>query len=342
MSGVRKDFCAVVSSGAGGSSRPRKNGISGCMPAVVSSVERSSARGTRGQDCRRRCPFDSKKERNPSLSSTMVRIATGLYEADFWRNPVRHTRVPRTYDRLGEEAGRTFSWRLPRRGLPDRSPAAGSVPRNLFTDLLERAPDQTRDVHLRDPHLLCDLRLRQALEKPEMENLPLAIVKRLESRRGHRAILRHLVLVLFRADRFERIELILLVVSAPGRERDGCVGATAFERLENSLFLDVRRLRDLGNRRRAAELNGELLEPVDRLDQSDRSDLDEVVQLLSSVGVSARQGTHERHVALDQLFAGRAVALFVIPTQERPVVDRGHSGSTFRSTTQVPSSRVST
>src|SRR5207248_521962 len=46
MSTVRKHFCAVVVSGAGGGSRPRKYGIWGCIPAVVSSVVWSSARGT--------------------------------------------------------------------------------------------------------------------------------------------------------------------------------------------------------------------------------------------------------------------------------------------------------
>ncbi len=35
MSGVRKTFWHVVVSGAGGVSRPRKNGICGCMPALV-------------------------------------------------------------------------------------------------------------------------------------------------------------------------------------------------------------------------------------------------------------------------------------------------------------------
>ena len=54
MSGVRKHFCAVVVSGAGGGSRPRKNGICGCIPAVVSSVEWSSARGTREYEAQRR------------------------------------------------------------------------------------------------------------------------------------------------------------------------------------------------------------------------------------------------------------------------------------------------
>ncbi len=39
MSTVRKTFCDVVVSGAGGGSRPRKNGICGCMPAVVRRLE---------------------------------------------------------------------------------------------------------------------------------------------------------------------------------------------------------------------------------------------------------------------------------------------------------------
>ncbi len=63
MSGVRKTFCVVVVSGAGGSSRPRKYGICGCMPALVSSVEWSSARGTNDADGTRRWPFSSKNER---------------------------------------------------------------------------------------------------------------------------------------------------------------------------------------------------------------------------------------------------------------------------------------
>ena len=74
MSGVRKHFCAVVVSGAGGASRPRKYGICGCIPAIVRSVERSSARGTSDAEGRRRWPFSSKKERKPSRISSDVRI----------------------------------------------------------------------------------------------------------------------------------------------------------------------------------------------------------------------------------------------------------------------------
>ena len=60
MSCVRKHFCEVVVRGAGGSSRPRKYGICGCMPALVSSVVWSSARGINGHEGSRLCPFSSK------------------------------------------------------------------------------------------------------------------------------------------------------------------------------------------------------------------------------------------------------------------------------------------
>jgi hypothetical protein len=73
MSGVRKHFCEVAVSSAGGSSRPRKYGICGCIPAVVSSVEWSSARGTSGHDGSRVWPFSSMNARKPSRSSADVR-----------------------------------------------------------------------------------------------------------------------------------------------------------------------------------------------------------------------------------------------------------------------------
>src|SRR6267142_3912309 len=82
MSGVRKHFCAVVVSGAGGGSRPRKYGICGCMPAVVKSVERSSARGTSDAEGRRRWPFSSKNERKPSRISLEVRTGGHCTERD--------------------------------------------------------------------------------------------------------------------------------------------------------------------------------------------------------------------------------------------------------------------
>src|SRR6266516_1325656 len=127
MSGVRKTFCAVVRSGAGGSSRPRKNGISGCIPAETSSVERSSARGISEAEGRKTWPFDSKKARYPARISAVERMTVILEPA----------------------------------ALPLRQPLSGRevrlVRRDLRADLLQRPPDQPRDVHLRDADLLGDL-----------------------------------------------------------------------------------------------------------------------------------------------------------------------------------------
>src|SRR3954453_1914714 len=78
MSGVRKTFCTLVTSGAGGSSKPRKNGISGCIPAEMSSVERSSARGISEAEGRKTGPLDSKNSRKPARSSAVVRTPTIL------------------------------------------------------------------------------------------------------------------------------------------------------------------------------------------------------------------------------------------------------------------------
>src|SRR5436189_1738712 len=99
--------------------------------------------------------------------------------------------------------------------------------RNLLADLLERTADQAGHVHLRDPDLLRDLRLRQAFEEAEVQNLALAVVEDAEARREHGAVLRDFVLVLFGPDRLEWIEL-LSVFGAPTsrRERQRGVGAT--------------------------------------------------------------------------------------------------------------------
>ncbi len=68
MSGVRKTFWHVVVSGAGGCSRPRKNGICGCIPAVVRSVERSSERGTSDADGRAGGPSPRRRRGIPRES----------------------------------------------------------------------------------------------------------------------------------------------------------------------------------------------------------------------------------------------------------------------------------
>src|SRR5947208_1954500 len=81
MSGVRKIFWTVVTRGAGGSSSPRKKGISGCIPAEIRSVERSSARGISECEGRNSWPFDSKNARKPARSSAVVRMGPILRTA---------------------------------------------------------------------------------------------------------------------------------------------------------------------------------------------------------------------------------------------------------------------
>src|SRR5215210_1892362 len=337
MSGVRNTFCTLVTSGAGGSSKPRKNGISGCMPAEMRSVERSSARGISDAEGRKTWPFDSWNSRKPARSSAVVRTPTILG-------------VSRLL--LGGD---------------------------LLADLFQRSPDQPRDVHLRDPDLLRDLRLRQPLEEPQVQDPALALVEHPEARGEHGAVLRDLVLMLLGAERLERVELPVLVVARPGGQRERAVRATALERLEHLFVGDARGLGELGDRRRAAVLHGELLdqpreldvqllqaarhayrpaavaemaldladdvrrrigreldaavdvETVDRLDQADRADLDEVLELLAAIGVAAGEGAHERHVLLDQLRAGREVALLVVAAEEDLVARAAHAAPFCRS-----------
>src|SRR3954469_579941 len=82
MSVVRKHFWQVVSRLCGAFSRPRKYGLSGCMPAVVSSTGGSQSAGTSEPDGRRLWSRCSKKERKASRISSddMVRMRTGVYE----------------------------------------------------------------------------------------------------------------------------------------------------------------------------------------------------------------------------------------------------------------------
>src|SRR5205814_2126874 len=58
------------------------------------------------------------------------------------------------------------------------------------------------------------------------------------------------------------------------------------------------------------------IEAVDRLDQPDRADLDQILELLPAIRVPTRERAHERHVLLDQLLARLEVALLVIAAQE--------------------------
>src|SRR6266516_7173950 len=104
--------------------------------------------------------------------------------------------------------------------------------RDLGADLLERPADETGDVHLRDPDLLRDLRLGQALEEAQVQDPPLALVEGLEAGREDGHVLGDLVARLLGADRLERVERALLVLARARREGERAVGAPALKRLE--------------------------------------------------------------------------------------------------------------
>src|SRR5205814_6240227 len=101
--------------------------------------------------------------------------------------------------------------------LPARSRATRRallfLARDLLADLLERAADQPRDVHLRDPDLLRDLRLRQPLEEAQVQDCALALVEDAKTRGEDGAVFRDLVFVLLRAERLERVEVAVVVLT---------------------------------------------------------------------------------------------------------------------------------
>ena len=71
--------------------------------------------------------------------------------------------------------------------------------------------------------------------------------------------------------------------------------------------------------REGAEVDAALdVEPVDRLDQPDRSYLDEVLVQLASVAVPPGQALDERHVLLDDAIPCVAVPRLVVFAKERP------------------------
>ena len=217
MSGrPRKHFWTVVTRGRRRLLEPRKYGFSGCIPADVKSVEGSSAAGPARPRAAGGGP--SLEEGEESLAQLRRR---SVHRAGL---SVRAL-TPRRADRR-RSPGRASSGS----SVACAAPTAGGsvlVRRDLVADLLERAADQARDVHLRDPDLLGDLRLRQPLEEAQVED---------RAARGRRATRnpgastarssRHLVLVLDLAERLERVEVVVVAAARrPARERQRRVRA---------------------------------------------------------------------------------------------------------------------
>ena len=78
-------------------------------------------------------------------------------------------------------------------------------------------------------------------------------------------------------------------------------------------------LADDHRHRVAGELPLPDAEPVDRLDQPDRPDLDEVVDLLAVPGEPAGERADEREVLLDQSLARPEIAPGVIRGEQVPI-----------------------
>src|SRR5436190_12266159 len=121
-------------------------------------------------------------------------------------------------------------------------------------------------MHLRDADLLRDLGLRQALEEAQVKDRALTLVEDAEAGRQDRAVLGDFVLILLGAKGLERIEIAVLVLARTRRKRQRAVRPAALERLEHFSFRDFRGLRQLGDRRRAAQLDGQLLEQARELE----------------------------------------------------------------------------
>jgi hypothetical protein len=64
------------------------------------------------------------------------------------------------------------------------------------------------------------------------------------------------------------------------------------------------------------------LEPVDRLQETERRDLDQVVERLAAALVPTRELTREWQKAFDEGFAGRLVAVAVVPLEQPAVFTR--------------------
>ena len=156
-------FLRQSSSAAPAAARaPRKYGICGCIPAVVSrSVESSPARGTSEAEGQRRCPRSSKNERKPSRSSAVVRM-TRFYEGlpaspGCARPTTRRRRADPGAAASGRRCGaprraRSLAWRPRpwRHPSPRRRPVARGRRRSRArrrreaADLLHRRRDRRR------------------------------------------------------------------------------------------------------------------------------------------------------------------------------------------------------
>ncbi len=128
MSPVRMHFWQVQTRCLGGSSSPVKYFFIGAIPEFMSSRERSFT-GMSEKLLRRRCPFDSKNERNASLRS--------LSEVHFMINTSfsEYLNAPR---RTITNSARQYRYACALRLLYRRFPLMSTSFQRLYTSLLDR------------------------------------------------------------------------------------------------------------------------------------------------------------------------------------------------------------
>ena len=193
--GVRKHFCEVVVSGAGGGSRPRKNGICGCMPAIVSSVEWSSGGGISGPTAAAGGPSPRRRRGSPRAARpSSARRDVG---AAAWLS-------------LRAAALRAV-------GLVAASPARSRRGSSRASARIRR---ETCICEMPTCCAICDCVSPSKKRRCRMRRSRSS--SSAEARREHRAVLRDLVLVLLGAERLERVELAVLVGAAAGQRERAC------------------------------------------------------------------------------------------------------------------------
>ncbi len=72
------------------------------------------------------------------------------------------------------------------------------------------------------------------------------------------------------------------------------------------------------------------IEAIERLEESDPGDLEQVVERLAPLGVACRQRAHETAVALDELLAGGVIAVALPPLDQTRFGGGAHGVSARR------------